>query len=254
LSGKTLVSSSNTILTKSVHPFDVDKDMSNEDYRDEIDPQDYPDFFPNMAPLIEDNIVVGDKNEEERFVASYWNDLGDDIFDDWGYFYLYDPNIGKYYFPIFSPQNEADGLIFTQIFDAFGRTFTIKQGWGTYGVFKIDISVNDNNPFKFGAYGNMGSDGNEDNSNLTYPYTLNSSPTILYYLKQSEIENDVEIFYSYFIPKNQSENNSITYDFYIDGDKTSLMSKDVTQGILVYFAKTLDAKNWVISNVQQTLQ
>ena len=256
---KMLFSSSKVILKKpDSEPlsFEVDKDMSNHHYTDEFNPADYPEYFPNMAPFTEDNIVVGDKNEEDRFIASYWSDLGDDVFDGWGYFYLYDVLSGKYYFPIFSPQNQYDGTITTQVFNAFGRTFTIKHGWATYSVFKFDISVNDNYLFKFGAYGNMGSDGHEINTHLTYSYTLNSHNKTLHYLKLEEEDNANEVLYSYFIPKNQSENNSVAYNLYQQSgeDDNSLMSKELTQGVLVYFAKTLDAKIWVTNDVKNIIQ
>jgi hypothetical protein len=64
----------------------VEKDMYNDNYTYEFNPSNYPEFFPNMAELIDENIVQGDKLSEDRLIASTWNDLGDDVFDDWGYF------------------------------------------------------------------------------------------------------------------------------------------------------------------------
>ena len=81
----------------------INKDMNNIIYTDEFDPNDYPQYFPGMSPFIDENIVAGDKSEEDRLIASYWDDWGDDVFDDWGYFYLYDVESGKYYFPLFQP-------------------------------------------------------------------------------------------------------------------------------------------------------
>lgn len=229
--------------------------MDNEDYRQAYDPQYRPEYFPNMEPFIEDNIIAGDKSEENRFIASFWSDLGNDVFDDWGYFYLYDVASGKYYFPIISPQNQDDGVMTTQIFEAFGRTFTIKHGWARYGVFKFDISVNDSNAFKFGAYGNMGSDGDEINTHLTHSYTLSSTNKTLYYVKQEESGDNIEVIYSYFVPKNQMENNAIGYDLYQNpgNDENSLMTKELTQGVLVYYSKTADVKTWVVNDVINTL-
>lgn len=229
----------------------VDKDMGNENYTNELDPMDYPEFFPGMAPFTDANIVAGDKSPSDRLIASYWDDWDDDVFDDWGYFYLYDVESGKYYFPLISPQNQADGSIFTQTFNAFGRVFTIKQGYPVQGIFKFDISVNDNKPFKFGAYGNMGSDGYEVITNLTYPYTIGSTNLTLYYVKQQEDGDSDEIIYSYFIPKKVSENSSLTYDLYQypGDDDNSLMSKVVTNGLIVYFSKTNDVKEWVVNDL-----
>jgi len=226
----------------------VTKDMNNAEYTNEMTPNDYPQFFPDMAPLIEDNIVVGDKGEN-HLTASYWDDLGDDIFDSWGYFYLYDVNTGKYYFPIINPQNDEDGIFSTQTFNAFGRTFTIKHGWAVQGIFKFDISVNDSLPFKFGAYGNMGSDGDQDIENLTQNYSIGGQNLTLYYHRDQATENDYEILYSYWIPKKVTENSSQTYNNFYDSDNMSMLSTTVTNGLIVYFAKINDVKDWVINDL-----
>jgi hypothetical protein len=227
----------------------VDKDMRNSDYTEEFDPADSPEYFPGMAPFTDENIVAGDKDPSDRLIASEWRDWGDDVFDNWGFFYLYDVEQGKYYFPLISPQNEDDGKIFTQTFNAFGRVFTIKQGYPVQGIFKFDISVNDNKPFKFGAYGDMEA---EDVTNLTHSYSKSSTNLTLYYLRKAEQEDDVEILYSYFVPKKVSENNNQTYNFYKRTqftDDNSLMSKVVTNGLIVYFSKTNDVKEWVVNDL-----
>jgi hypothetical protein len=228
----------------------VTKDMENENYTEEFDPFDYQEtFFPGMTNFIESNIVTGDKDPSDKLIASYWNDLGDDVFDDWGYFYIYDVTTGKYYFPLINPQNLADGLFTTQNFIAFGRTFSITSGWAVQGIFKFEITVNDNLPFVFGAYGNMGSDGDEFIEDLTYPYTIGSTNLTLYYHHHAEDGDDDEQLWSYFIPKNISENNSKTYNAYYDSDDMSMMSKAVTSGLIVYFAKTNDVKEWVVNDL-----
>lgn len=226
----------------------INSGMADAVYTDEFNPNSYPDFFPDMAPFIEENIVAGDKGER-MLDASYWNDLGDDIFDDWGYFYLYDVNSGKYYFPLINPQNGDDGVITTQTFNAFGRTFTIKHGWAVQGIFKFDISVADSLPFKFGAYGNMGSDGDEVTDSLTQNYSIGGQNLTLHYHRDAEDGDDDEILYSYWIPKKTTENSSQTYNvFYDDGDM-SMLSNTVTNGLIVYFAKTYDVKDWVINDL-----
>ena len=225
--------------------------MDNDVYTAEFDPADYyPAFFPGMAQLTDANIVAGDKSEGDRLLSSYWNDLGNDVFDDWGYFYLYDVESDKYYFPLIEPQNQDDGIITTQIFTAFGRTFTIKHGWCVQGIFKFDISVADSKPFRFGAYGNMGSDGDEFTEDLTYPYTIGSTALTLYYHHHSESGDDQEILYSYFVPKTISENSSQTYNAYYDSDDMSMISNAVTSGLIVYFSKTNDVKEWVADDLE----
>lgn len=231
--------------------YEVDKDMDNEYYTEQIDPNDYPEFFPDMAPFTEENIVLGDKNEEDQFYASYWGDLGNDVFDSWGFFYLYDVNSGKYYFPLLDSQNNDDGLFATQIFYVFGRTFTVVHGWAVQGIFKFDISVADGLPFKFGAYGNMGSDENTMSERLTHNYSIDGQNLTLHYDHNRDTDDDIEEqLYSYWIPKKVSENSSMTYDiYYHDDDDMSMMSKNVTTGLIVYFAKYNDVKDWVINDL-----
>lgn len=233
----------------------VNKDMRDRNYTYIFNPQDYyPEYFPGMAPFINGNIVAGDKSPDERLLASEWLDWGNDIFDSWGFFYLYDVETGKYYFPLITPQNQANGSIFTQTFNAFGRVFTIKQGYPVQGIFKFDISVNDNKPFKFGGYGDMGYDDNGESSNLIYPYLISSTNLTLYYAKQEDTDGEPgEIIYSYFIPKKVSENNNQTYDLYpanpLGNTNSFIVSKTVTNGLIVYFSKTNDVKEWVVNDL-----
>jgi hypothetical protein len=234
--------------------YNVVKDMSNNVYTSEFNPNNYyPEFFPNMAPFTNENIVLGDKNEEDRLLASYWDDLDDDIFDNWGFFYLYDVNSGKYYFPLISPQNQDDGVFFTQTFNAFGRTFAVTHGWAVQGIFKFDISVADDLPFKFGAYGNVDEEYDSIND-LTQNYSINGQNFTLYYHHYKEDEN-YEQLYAYWIPKKVSENSTKTYNAYYEdgGGDMSMLSKDVTTGLIVYFAKTYDVKEWVINDIGVSL-
>lgn len=235
---------------------DVEKDMRNRDYTNEFDPNDYPEFFPDMEPFTDENILVGDKSEDDRLIASQWRDLDDDVFDDWGFFYLYDVNSGKYYFPILDSQNNDDGIFATQIFYVFGRIFTVIHGWSVQGIFKIDISVADDLPFRFGGYGNMGSDGDEFTEDLTQNYSIGGQNLTLYYHRDQEDGNEVEQLYTYWIPKKVSENSAQTY-YNVYGinpeedveEFMSMLSKNVTSGLIVYFAKSNDVKDWVINDL-----
>lgn len=229
----------------------VTKDMGNDSYTQEFDPFSYQnDFFAGMADFVDGNIIAGDKDSGDRLDASFWDDLGNDVFDDWGYFYLYDVASGKYYFPLLTPQNEDDGVITTQVFNAFNRTFTIKHGWTTQGIFKFDITVNDTAPFRFGGYGNMGSDGDEVIDHLTEAYSVSGTPLTLHYIRHAEDGDNREILYAYFVPKVLSENESRTYQFNNDSDDMSLKTNDVTVGITIYFAKSDDVKEWVINDLE----
>jgi hypothetical protein len=237
------------------------KDMNIAIYTDEIDPQNFQDqLFSDMADFVDGNIVVGDKNPDDRLNASYWNDLGNDVFDDWGYFYLYDITSQKYYFPIFNPLNQENGIMTTQTFNAFGRTFIIEHGWSAQGIFKFDISVNDNLPFRFGAYGEIGSAGNENIEDLVYYYNIGDETRKLHYHRDSEEGDNIEQLFSYFIPKNQSENDIQPYDvYYYDdvindeinhNDKMSMVTKDLTTGLIIYFAKSNNVVEWVINELK----
>lgn len=229
----------------------VEKDMDNEHYTNEFDPFEYQSsLFPDLADFIDENIVRGDKTEETRLNASYWSDLGNDVFDDWGYFFLYDSTSNKYYFPLIYPQNQDDGVITTQHFTAFDRNFTIKHGWVVEGIFKFDISVEDCLPFRFGAYGNMGSDGDEETAELTSNYTLSGNDLTLHYRMDKEEGDDYEVLYSYFIPYRMTDNETKTVTVRYDSDDMSMITKEITKGVLIYFSKANDVKDWVLHDLE----
>jgi hypothetical protein len=228
-----------------------EKDMANEIYTSEFDPFNYQSqFFAGMADFIDANIVAGDKDESNRLNASYWDDLGNDVFDKWGYFYIYDVSSGKYYFPLINPQNQDDGVIPTQTFSAFGRTFTIRHGWSARGIFMFDITADDNLPFRFGAYGDMDNGDNGTTRDLITTYTVGSQTKTLYYRCDGEDDDLYERLYSYFIPKNAADNASRPYDVYYDGDDTAMRTAEITRGITIYFAKSNDVKNWVVNELE----
>lgn len=192
--------------------------------------------------------------------AQRWSDWAGDIFDVWGHFYLYNPETNEYFSPILSPINQADGLITTQQVTAFGRTFTIKHGYPVQGIFKYDISVDDEKEFQFGAYGDMGSDTATVNSNLTQAYTLNNQEFTLYYNKNSQSTTS-EIFHFYVIPYEPEKNkNTITYTKLSSGPGThggslevlSFYTIEVRNGVTLYFAKGNDVKNWIVNDLQVT--
>ena len=216
---------------------EVNKDMS-----DESCDQLYPEFAPN-------NIGISSGS----MTGSRWSDWGNDVFDGWGWFYVFNPVTNEYYMPLITPQNEADEVISTQTFNAFGKTFTLKQGYPAQGIFKFDISVNDPNfQFIFGAYGDLGSDGDGTSTNPTYSYTKGSTNLTLFYNKNQEDGDINEILYSYFVPYQVSQNNSQTYNEFLDLDRDSffsIYSVPVTKGITVYFAKSDDVHEWVVHDL-----
>lgn len=76
-----------------------------------------------------------------------------------------------------------------------------------------------------------------------------SNNLTLFYFKNQEGSDNTEILYAYFIPKKIEQNSSVTYVHNYDGDIMSLKSNEITQGLLVYFSKTNDVKDWVIHDL-----
>jgi hypothetical protein len=188
-----------------------------------------------------------------------WSDWTGDIFDGWGHFYLYDVETDAYYIPLLHPVNQSDGVITTQTYSAFGgRTFTIKHGYPAQGIFRFDISVNDDKEFVFGAYGDMGSDGATQNTNLSSSFTLGSETYTLYYNRNTD-GGASERFFSYIIPYETDKNTSvISYTKQSSGpginngnlEVFSFYTKNVRRGVNVYFSKTNDVRNWVVNDLK----
>ncbi len=103
----------------------------------------------------------------------------------------------------------------------------------------------------FGAYGDMGSDSDTENTNLTHSYTLGQDGTYtLYYNRNVESGDSIERFFSYFVPYELAANTTKTYsDFLTNDDELSLYSVPVRQGITVYFAKKNDVKDWIVNDL-----
>jgi hypothetical protein len=79
---------------------------------------------------------------------------------------------------------------------------------------------------------------------------VNGVPRTLYYRKDAEDGDSFEILYSYFVPKNAAQATSVPYNvYYNNDDKMSMVSKELTTGVTVFFAKTNDVKNWVINEL-----
>jgi hypothetical protein len=179
--------------------------------------------------------------------SSYWADWNGDIFDSWGYFYLYDPSVNNYLGLQFTTVNQPDGVFNTQVFNFNGRAFSITQGYPVQGIFKFEIRVNDDLPFIFGEAGNMGSDGQTANFNRSYNYTLQGVNLTLWYNENNQVGNPPEKFFSYYVPFNVDENGSKTYvDYLQPSDNLYLYSIQCTNGLTVYHSKGNDVKEWVV--------
>lgn len=179
--------------------------------------------------------------------ADAWTDWGEDIFDTWGYFYLYDPGSAQYLGLTFNTKNQADGTFATQSFTLNGRNFTITQGYPVQGIFKFEIRCSDGLPFVFGEGGNMGSDSSTANIDQSYNYTLDGVNLTLWYNENYQLNVPNERFYSYFVPFVVDENNTKTYtDVMVGSDNLYLYSRQCTYGLTVYHSKQYDVKEWVV--------
>lgn len=203
----------------------------------------------SAAFLSNDNILPGTGSLNST--RSYWQDWGNDIFDAWGFFYIYNTPTNQFLSPVLQTVNQADGVIATETFTFAGRTFTIKHGYPVQGIYKFEVTVDDDQDFIFGADGNMGSNGTTQNTNLTQAYTLGSRNLNLYYNRNIQGTVPEEALYSYFVPYELSKNNSITYSkFVYSTDSLAMYSVNVKHGLTVYFAKRYDVKNWVINDLK----
>ena len=90
---------------------------------------------------------------------------------------------------------------------------------------------------------------NGANESLTQNYTVGGQNLTLYYNKDYNTDDNVRQMHSYWIPKKISENSAKTYNTYYNGEDMVMLSKNVTTGLIVYFAKTNDVKDWVINDL-----
>jgi hypothetical protein len=234
----------------------VDKDMENGLYSDDLDTLltiAIP--FPTGDDIVPGNIVQGDKTTGDKYYASSWSDWGGDVFDGWGNFFFFNELLQEYYFPLINPQNQPNGQLFRQTFNVseWKQKFSMIQGWPVRGIFKFDISVEDPNfIFRFGSYGNFGSDSNSSNTVLTYPYTLNGKNLTLNYLWHRDITKPTETVYIYFIPKLIAQNNSQTFestDLIDTVDRNFDVSVPLKYGVIFYISRGNDVRDWVINDL-----
>jgi hypothetical protein len=190
--------------------------------------------------------------EQLRTTRSYWQDWGNDIFNSWGFFYIYNPATGNYLSPVLQQINQADGIIATETFTLDGRTFVIKHGYSAQGIYKFNITVNDSETFMFGMDGNLGSNGATSNTNLTQSYSKLDQNFTLHYNYNIQASLPTEKFYSYFVPYERDKNLSTApyVRFLYSTDNLAIHTNSIKYGINVYIAKQNDVKNWVINDLQ----
>lgn len=184
--------------------------------------------------------------------ASYWDDWGNDIFDNYGYFYIFDPNVNSYYFLTFNTINQEDGVIATQTFNAFeGRTFVVSHGYCARGIYRFEIRcTSDTNTFMFGLYGDMGSDESTINTNIDGSVNVGGVNYPITYNRNVEEGDLIERMFTYFVPFEPSEFVQKPYTDYIDGEYLYMHSNAVTNGLTVYISKKNDVREFIDTDLQ----
>jgi hypothetical protein len=190
-----------------------------------------------------------------------WRDWSGDWFDYWGDFYIYNPATNTASYISFSDMNGPDEVVYTETQTHHNKSFTIKHGWVAQGIFKLDVECDDSTfQFSIGAYGNMGSDSNTQNTDMQYSASWG---TLSYnYNSQS---NSTEFFYSHFIPKLKAFNDGITLSSgnftsnfrsaIYGNDELALWSDTLTVGATMYFVKGSNSSSgamydWVANDIE----
>jgi hypothetical protein len=192
-------------------------------------------------------------NADFEAPRTYWPDWGDDIFDTWGFFYIYDVVANNYRAVVLTGMDSADGVQNTQTFSLNGITYTVKFGYPVQGIFKFDVvSSNRTRDFVFGFDGNLGSNGSTINSNLSQNYTLDGENFTLHYNYNYQGTVPSEKFYTYVVPYERSKNKttrSFTRYLY-NVDNLAIHSVSVKRGVTIYIAKQNDVRDWIINDLQ----
>ena len=190
-----------------------------------------------------------------------WSDWSSDVFDGWGSWYIYDENNKTASNIQFNAGiNDADGTIFEETTSNsiyHGKDFRIRHGWVDQGIFRLDILCYDVNfVFSVGHWGNMGSDGSNQQFLLKSPGNVLTGSTnrTLFYLSNQQTHSSNEIFSLYCIPKVVDQNvgawNSTRFFGGIHGtDDLYMYVKSITHGVTFYYAKSLDQQAAISADI-----
>ena len=231
----------------------VSKDMTT-NISSRTVPQYYNPRSPSAA-LVPNGLVPGNANR------AIWGDWGDDFFDNWADFYIFNPaDETATYIDLSSNMNGADGTFFTETQTHHSKTFKIVHGWAAQGIFKLDVACTSDDTFQFalGSYGNMGSDTFTQNADLTHTASWG---TLHYNYNHQKIGGSLrEFFYTHVIPKKKTDNDSIVVDTTglftaVSGsDNLAIWTGAFTHGFTIYYIKgannsTGSMANWVANDI-----
>ena len=179
-----------------------------------------------------------------------WSDWSNDIFDNWGRWYIYDTSTGSASYIQFGTLNGPDETVYTETQTHHSKTFTIIHGWVVEGIFKLDVECSDDTfQFSIGMYGNMGADGGNNNSDHQYTASWGK---LSYNFNRDAATSDP--FFTHFIPKQVTFNAGITLsgtNFTTNlntgtvgtSDYLYVWSDPLEIGAIMYFVKALPASS-----------
>ena len=176
----------------------------------------------------------------------YWEDWSGDWFDAWGDFYIYSPVHGTASYITFANMNGGDGVIYTETQYHHSKTFIVKHGWTTQGIFKLDVECSDPSfNFSVGTWGNLGSDGSTQLTDSNSTESWGGMKTI-----RTSQGGSSEWFTTNVILKNTNDNStSVRFGVY-GSDNLAIYTPTITVGVLMYFVKGNTSNFWDASMYQ----
>lgn len=186
--------------------------------------------------------------------GSYWSDWANNVYDNWGYFYLYSPNNGVYTQFRLNQINLADGVVASQTVSGNGRTFTITHGYPVRGIYRFSIEVDDNDAFIFGMGGYMGNNGYRRYSSTYNNISVNGVTKRLYFVDSYDYRYATnERQRIYFCPYVGSEwEGGQTFSSWSSNSSHFVYSKPVKRGLTVYIAKQYHVYQWIQYDLENT--
>jgi len=192
--------------------------------------------------------------------AYRFNDWGDDIFDQWGHWWVQPEGSEPIAIPL--PNTSTLDALYpvTRTWQGVlnGVLFEIQYGYAAVGIWRMQIVAGDhsasttngvNNKFRVGTWGNLGSDSSTktkcQRDGMSYNGNVAEGVSI-YYDQWWQNGSTTERHYHYVVPFNVSDNLYRPYATgqYILGH--SYMYTDwLTHGVTLYLSKTNNVIQWV---------
>ena len=192
----------------------------------------------------------------------YFSDLGNDVYDNWGYFHLSMPG-GHYVRLDLSGGNQADGVFTereqTYIYTTPNPTFYIKFGHPVANGWMLHVVCKNlpNQQFRLVCGGNMGSDSSTYNRHYSFTGNMNSGGSRMIVAR----ENSDNAYYTsneqvrwWMIPLKGDNTNFNNNDIGAgtSGDNHYIWSSMLTGGVTMYMSKgnsISPSHEWVLQDL-----